>query len=306
MPPLPRTLPRSRTVDVEGPVHLADFGGEGPAIVLVHGLGGSHVNWLSAGTLLAQFARVVALDLVAFGRTPLEGRSSGIVANADLLARFIAQETRGSAVVVGNSMGGLVSLMAAARNPETIAGLVLIDAALPRPSGAGIDRAVATAFAAYALPGVGELFLRARATRLGPERYVHEMLSLVCADPSRVPPELVEAHIEFARERFGMAWGHRAFLDAARSLMVTLAAKKRFFDVVEAITAPGLIVHGARDRLVPVAAARELARRRPDWALEIYEDVGHAPQLEVPERVTTTVRSWLGGSGKAAALAAMP
>src|SRR5438093_12174415 len=93
-----RAVPQSRMVDLDGPVHVADFGGEGPSVVLVHGLGGSHVNWLAAGPLLARSARVVALDLVAFGRTPPEGRSSGIGANADLLAEFIDTEMHGSAV----------------------------------------------------------------------------------------------------------------------------------------------------------------------------------------------------------------
>jgi pimeloyl-ACP methyl ester carboxylesterase len=291
-------------VDLDGPVHVADFGGDGPAIVLVHGLGGSYVNWLATGPLLARAARVVALDLVAFGRTPPEGRSSGVGANADLLARFIDEEIRGPSVVVGNSMGGMISLMTAARRPELIAGVVLVDAALPRPSGAGVDGAVALAFASYAVPGFGEVVLRARAMRMGPERYVHEMLNLVCAHPSRVPPDLVTAHVAFARERFQMPYADRMFLDAARSLMITLAGKRRFLASVDTITAPGLIIQGARDRLVPVEAARALARRRPDWELEIYEDVGHAPQLEVPERLASSVTGWLEGAGKAAAFAA--
>src|SRR5207302_4379141 len=100
-------------VDLDGPVHVADFGGDGPGIVLVHGLGGSHVNWLGVGPLLARSARVVAIDLVAFGRTPPAGRSSSVGANADLLGAFIEQEINGPAVVPGHSMGGMISLMTA-------------------------------------------------------------------------------------------------------------------------------------------------------------------------------------------------
>jgi pimeloyl-ACP methyl ester carboxylesterase len=263
------------------------------------------VNWLAVGPSLARSARVVALDLVAFGRTPPEGRSSGVGANTDLLCRFVEEEVQGPAVVVGNSMGGMISLMAAARCPELIAGVVLLDAALPRPAGSAVDGAVALAFASYAVPGFGEVFLRARALRLGPERYVNEMLKMVCADPSRVSADLVAAHVAFARERFQtMPYADRIFLDAARSLMITLAGKRRFLASVDSITAPGLIIHGASDRLVPVEAARALAQRRPDWALEIYEDVGHAPQLEVPERLTASVLGWLDGAGRAAAFAA--
>src|SRR5262245_36769441 len=66
----------SRVADVGGPVHFIDFGGSGPPMVLVHGLGGSAVNWLAVGPALAQRARVVALDLPGFGRTPPAGRST--------------------------------------------------------------------------------------------------------------------------------------------------------------------------------------------------------------------------------------
>src|SRR5690242_4538958 len=140
--------PTSRSVDVDGPVYVSDFGGSGPSIVLLHGLGGSHVNWLASGRLLARNARVVAIDLVAFGLTPPKGRSSTIGANAELLRDFIDAEMGGSAIVIGNSMGGLVSLIAAAEYPEQVVGLVLLDAALPRPEGAGIDPGVALTFAA--------------------------------------------------------------------------------------------------------------------------------------------------------------
>src|SRR5439155_514943 len=76
------------------------------------------------------------------------------------------------AVLVGNSMGGLIAMMEAAARPEKVAGLVLVGPAQPRPRGALLDPAVALTFAAYAFPGVGERFLRWRAAWLAPERFV--------------------------------------------------------------------------------------------------------------------------------------
>ena len=298
---------RSRIIDLDGPVHVADFGGEGPALMLVHGLGGSHANWLAVGPRLAARARVVALDLPGFGRTPLEGRSPGAGASTRLLARFIETEMRGPAVLVGNSMGGMLSLATASRNAELVAGLVLVDPALPRTRGAMIDPVVATSFAAYATPGVGEMLMRRRAARLGAEGIVRETLALCCVDPSRVPPEIVEALVALARDRIdSMPWANTAFLGAARSLMRTLAWRPRFDAIVRSISAPTLIVHGARDRLVPLAAVEALVQTRRDWALEIYDDIGHVPQLEASERFVASVLDWLHGAGKAAAVAAMP
>src|SRR5438067_1946581 len=102
---------RSRTVDLGGPVHFADFGGSGPTMVLVHGLGGSHLNWLAVGPALAARARVLAPDLAGFGRTPLAGRSAHVRANAQLLDRFIDAVAEGPATLIGNSMVGVHAMI---------------------------------------------------------------------------------------------------------------------------------------------------------------------------------------------------
>ncbi|TMB23462.1 MAG: alpha/beta fold hydrolase [Deltaproteobacteria bacterium] len=105
---------RSYTIDLDGPIHYADFGGTGPTLVLVHGLGGSYVNWLAVAPALARSGRVLALALAGFGRTPLGERSAGVHANRVLLDRFLETVAPGPAILVGNSMGGLVAMMEAA------------------------------------------------------------------------------------------------------------------------------------------------------------------------------------------------
>jgi pimeloyl-ACP methyl ester carboxylesterase len=98
----------SRTVDLGGPLHYVDFGGEGPFIVLVHGLGGSHRNWISVGRELSKYGRVLAPDLVGFGRTPLAGRAADVTSNRRVLERFVDEIAGGRAVLFGNSMGGFL------------------------------------------------------------------------------------------------------------------------------------------------------------------------------------------------------
>ncbi|HSV08675.1 MAG TPA: alpha/beta hydrolase [Candidatus Binatus sp.] len=286
----------SRTIDLGGPVHFADFGGSGPTMVLVHGLGGSHVNWIAVGPALAKRARVVALDLAGFGYTPLAGRSAHVRANAELLDRFLDTVAEGPAILIGNSMGGLLAMMEAERHPEKVSQLVLVGAAQPRPAGARLDAVVALTFAAYAVPGVGERFLRWRAARRGPEGIVRDTLRLVCAEPDRVPPELVDAHIAVARDRIErMPWGNQAFLEAARSIVFTLARRRDMQAMIARIAAPALLVQGARDRLVSLAASQATAALRPDWTLAVLEGIGHVPQLEAPERFVSTVTGWLDG-----------
>lgn len=94
-------------VSIGGPVHYADFGGPpgGPALVLVHGLAGSHLNWCLLAPMLAARTRVVAIDLVGFGLSEPQGRSASMPANTELLDRFIWGVVVGHGFVL--SGGGL-------------------------------------------------------------------------------------------------------------------------------------------------------------------------------------------------------
>lgn len=292
----------SRRIDLDGPVHYVEWNGptEGPTFVLAHGLGGSHINWLSVAPGLAERGRVLAVDLAGFGRTPPEGRRSTIGANRRLLHRFIVETGASPAILTGNSMGGAISALEAADEPETVAGLVLVDAALPQALSGRPDARVAAVFATYLVPGVGERFMRTRQRALGPEGLVRETMKLCTVDPSRIDPAVIEAHIALARERAEMPWANKAFLEAARSLLRRLARRERFLATLQRISCPTLMIHGAQDRLVPIAAARSVAELRREWTFEVYDDIGHIPQLEDPARWLATVGAWLDDSGRAA------
>lgn len=282
----------SRTVELGGALHYADFGGEGPPAVLVHGLGGSHLNWVALGPLLTQHYRVLAPDLAGHGGTPLGERSARVRANVALLDRFLAEVADQPALLVGNSMGGLIALLAAADHPERVAGLVLVAPAVPIPARARIDPLVAATFALYALPRLATRVLARRRARLSPEQQVAESLAVCCVDPSRVPAEAVELAVAALRNRENDAELEVAFLAAARSLLAVLARPGSFAQRVQSVAAPALVVAGAGDRLIPLAAAQRLTALRPDWELEVLEGVGHVPQLEDPERLAATIIDW--------------
>lgn len=282
-----------RTASVRGPVHFLEAG-SGPPLVLVHGLGGSHVNWLAVAPRLAESHRVLIPDLAGFGRTPPEGRSSGVEENARLLADFLKQEVREPAVVVGNSMGGLVAILLAASAPETVRELVLVDASSPRPFNALLDATLAARFALSTMPFVGEWALARRATRLGAEGLVRDILALCCVSIDRIPRPVYEAHVAIARERLEKCpWGNEAFVEALRSILAVTLRPAHFRSIVEKIRARALLVHGTEDRLVPIESSRQLARVRPDWKLVELADTGHVPQLERPEEFLEVVTSWL-------------
>lgn len=291
-----------REVDLGGPVRYADFGGRGPVCVLVHGLGGASLNWMGVGPLLARRARVLAPDLPGFGSTPPAGRPASIQANARFLDRFVTEVSGAPAILVGASMGGTVAILEAAAHPEHVAGLVLVDPALPM---AGTpDRLVLVAFAAYAVPGLGERFLRYRLRTLGPEGMLRQALEFCCAEPSAVGPEVLAAHREFAHQRAGQPWAAGAFLEATRSLVPLVVRRNALRSVIRQAGAPTLLVHGDGDRLVSVVSARAAARMRPDWTFRELPGVGHLPMLEAPERLAGLLTEWLDGPGRHAVAAA--
>jgi pimeloyl-ACP methyl ester carboxylesterase len=284
---------RHRTVDLDGPVHYIDFGGEGTPLVMVHGLGGSAVNWMAVGPEFAKTHHAVALDLAGFGRTPLFHRSATLGANAELVHRFIEEVIGEPVVLMGNSMGGHIAILEAADHPRWVSALVLVDPAIP---GVHVRRPAPAMFgvmAALTVPGLAEIVLDRRVRLLGPERLVRETLALVAADPSRVDASLFDAHVQLTRERGSLGrQSSRAFMQATRSLGLRMA-DPRFWTRVKKIQAPTLVVHGDLDRLIPLAAARDLVRRRPDWTLKVIEGVGHVPMMETPALFLQLVNQWL-------------
>jgi pimeloyl-ACP methyl ester carboxylesterase len=292
----------SRTVDLDGPVHYVDFGGpaDGPVLVLVHGLGGSHLNWDLVAPLLGEHGRLYAIDLPGFGLSEPGHRLATVQNNVTVLDRFIREVAGAPVVLVGNSMGGMISILQAARQPETVSSLVLVDPAIPGPRRA-LDPVVAANFAVFAVPGVGERFLALRRRRTTPLTSVRQTLALCGVDPDSIPSPLIDRSVALVEHRQDVAGMDRAFLTAARSLLLLLVDPRGLRRAMARIEVPVLLVHGEKDRLVAVAAARDAARRHPDWRYVELAGVGHVPQLQVPDRLAAEVLSWLADTADARA-----
>ena len=197
---------RGYVTELDGPVHWIEFSSEAkegesqPPIVFVHGLGGSHLNWCLLGPQLTAGRRVVALDLRGFGLTPGLRVNSTVQANAHLLDRFINEVIGTPVILVGNSMGGLISILETAANPSAIQSVVLIDPALPLPVQKP-DWQVGGQFLLYALPGLGPLAVAKLMSSVSPEEAVRQLVQLCFADPSRSDPELIKADVALVARR---------------------------------------------------------------------------------------------------------
>jgi pimeloyl-ACP methyl ester carboxylesterase len=263
----------------------------------VHGLGGSTVNWELVGEGLARRlrTRVVAFDLAGFGRTTLGSRRATLGANGTLLAELVGEV--GPSVIVGNSMGGALGIGLAARQPDLVRALVLVDPALPRPlRPPGVRESVdglanLGGLAVAAVPVIGPRLVRARMRRLGPAGTVDATIRIVCAHPSRVDRTLRRHMIELTMYRAAGNDSARAYHDAILSLV--RYTTRRMPTDIRAVRAPTLVIHGASDRLVPLSLAKATVRRRTDWTLDVFDDCGHVPMIEQPEKFVAVAASWL-------------
>ena len=185
---------RGYVTDLDGPVHWIEFSPgtseqaqNQPPIVFVHGLGGSHLNWCLIGPQLTACRCAVALDLRGFGLTPGLRVNSTVQADARLLDRFITEVIGTPVILVGNSMGGLISILETTANPSAISGVVLIDPALPLPPQKP-DWQVSGQFLLYAAPGLGPLAVAKLMARTTPEEAVRRLTQLCFADASLAAP----------------------------------------------------------------------------------------------------------------------
>src|ERR1700680_2523628 len=165
---------RHKTVDLDGPVHYIDFGGEGNPLVMVHGLGGSALNWAAVGPELSKQYHAVAIDLAGFGQTPLFRRSATLGANANLVHRFAEQVFGDPVILIGNSMGGHIGILEAGDHPASVRALILVDPAVPGLRAIRPQAGLLGVTAAISIPGLAEIVVDRRVRRLGAERLGQE------------------------------------------------------------------------------------------------------------------------------------
>ena len=297
----PVSVPESLLVDVGGPVNFVEFDGpkDGPTLVCVHGLGGSHLNWMAIAPSLAAHARVLALDLVGHGRTPIGARRADIDGHRRLLGGFLREVASAPVILVGNSMGGLVATLQAMAEPSSVSGLILIDPALPSTRWGWTHPMSIAGFLLGATPGLGESFLTQRRKYLSPARSVHRVLDACCADASRIPPELVSAQIGFLAGADRVALDG-AYLSSARSLSQHFLRPRAFAQRLRGVEQPTLLIHGDADRLVPLAASRQVSLAKPTWTFDIAAGVGHIPMMEAPAWTLERITRWMATGGSAA------
>jgi pimeloyl-ACP methyl ester carboxylesterase len=256
-------------------------GGEGPPLVLVHGLGGSASNWCELAPLLGRRHRLLIPDLPGHGRSePLPG-VSGLESFADRIAVVMEREGVGRAPVVGHSLGGLVVLRLALRRPGLVSAVVLAGAA-GLSVGSLWGRNLLTAFAVLRPGRLAGRYrtLVARSSVL--RRVVFGFVSV--ADPAGLPDTAVE----------GFLAGQVLHTDTRSAWHALRADDPR--PELEHLRCPALVLWGAEDAQLPLDDAFEYARRLRA-PLRTIAGCGHLLIGERPDACADAIESFLASGG---------
>lgn len=275
----------------------------GPLVVLVHGLGGSALNWLEVMAPLAAIGDVVAFDLQGFGEAaPPRPTSPRPVANARFVATVLHALDAGPVVLVGNSMGGLVATLVAGEHPELVDHLVLLCPALP-PWAPGIrpSRFQVSSFGPFLLPGLGSWLLRRRVQRMTFEQQYHRMMRGLVPDPDVIPERMVHVGVANLARLKQLRWRGAAFREATTGLFEHQVGpgRARTLRAMQQVTADTLYLRGAADPLVLWATTAMVERVRPDWTVEEVDGIGHVPMMEAPEVIAERIVTFVHGAAVA-------
>jgi pimeloyl-ACP methyl ester carboxylesterase len=272
-------LPTSRiALDTGLATRLFDSGGDGPPVILLHGLGLSLDIWGKVIPALTPSHRVIAFDFPGYGAADRP--------DAAYDGGFFAEQVRAvmdalslpDAILVGSSLGASTVVRFSVENLHRIRRAVLM-----APGGFG--QAAHLVLRAPTLPVIG--FALGKPTWLS-NAYA---LRLSMADPAFATHELIDLAADFAKR----PGSHVAFVRTVTTGLGPFGVKgtDSFAEAARAFNRPVLVLWGRQDRVFPVRQAQTAGGLLPDVRVEIIDRCGHYPQWEAPERFSREVLEFL-------------
>lgn len=260
--------------------------GKGPVVVLIHGMAGSCDAWKRVVPTLERDFTLLIPDLLGHGESAKPRGEYSISGHANVLRDLLGALDIERATLVGQSFGGGVAMQFAYQYPELCERLVLV-------SSGGLGREVSPLLRALSLPGAEHVFpLFCSAPLRDACRSVFEWLGALGLHPAPAAEETWRSYASLAD-----ADARRAFFRTLQSVIdsggQSVSATDRLY---LAVHVPTMIVWGNADRIIPVSHAVTTHAAIPGSRLEIFENVGHFPHCEAPERFIETLRDFIASS----------
>jgi len=253
--------------------------------VLLHGVGTSSGEWSWVLPDLARNHLVYAIDLPGYDGS-YEPPDYSPTFTASFVNSFLDAVGVESAVVVGNSFGGLVALHLALSEPARVSALVLSDSA-------GLGQAVNPTLVALSSPGGGELARTLAKTPPGAAQRAFRRGLLMFARPWPIPLKWIKDQYKLAQ----LPNFTDATLASLRTTVGAMGQREVLLDQLPQLQMPTLIVWGVEDRVLPYWQAEEAIPRLQNGSLELIPNCGHLPHVEQPERFASILGDFLGERG---------
>ena len=258
-------------------------GGEGPVLVLIHGITSSSASWEPVLPALAEHFTILAPDLLGHGQSDKPAGDYSLGSHACLVRDLMLTLGHERATIAGHSLGGGIAMQVAYQFPELVNRLVLV-------ASGGLGREVSAFLRAVTLPG-SELVLPLIASRP-----VLDAGAAISRALGRVGLQAGSDLAEIARGIASLAevGARRAFVHTARAVIDTggqrIDARDRLY-LAEAI--PSLIVWGGIDPIIPAGHGRRAHELMPGNRLELFDHAGHFPHLDEPLRFVRVLRDFV-------------
>ena len=257
--------------------------GRGPAVVLLHGLGGFAASWRHNISALAERASVYTLDLPGFGRSAKPRADYGLAYFARALHGFLDAVGVSQASLVGHSLGGAVAVTYALTHPTRVERLALLGSVVP-----GFTWHVTWRHRLMCTYGLGELV-----TLCGCAPMFRAAIAACFYAPDPAAVEFLVRHDYGVRTAGG---ARAAWLRTTRALRDELVARRPAYRrAISTLDLPVMLVHGRQDRAVSPAHCAEAAEGFPRASVRWLDACGHFPHIEHPELVNRWLHEFVVG-----------
>jgi pimeloyl-ACP methyl ester carboxylesterase len=257
-------------------------------LILLHGFGASIGHWRHNLEVLGETHTVYALDMLGFGASEKAVANYSVELWVEQVYKFWQTFIRQPVILVGNSNGSLISLVAAATHPDMVKGIVMMS--LPDPS---IEQEAIPVFLQPLVTAIKRVV--ASGVILKPIFYfvrqpsvLRRWAALAYANPEAITDELIDILAGPPQDR-GSARAFSALFKATIGMNFSPSVKK----ILPNLTIPMLLIWGQQDRFVPPALASQFAQYNEKLELLYLQDVGHCPHDEAPEQVNEVILDWI-------------